>query len=143
MEISSTFWLPDITDWWQQQEEMHSKYADLYNVACNIFSIIPYAVRVESSFSLAQDVIGWRQSKTTGETLYDKVVVRQFARANNRYLAGDNPVLDITSTDNDMEMKREAEQKKSYRMAKVHDFFGHVAGQPQPTSYTERVSPSK
>jgi len=25
MEISSTFWLPDITDWWRQQEETHSK----------------------------------------------------------------------------------------------------------------------
>jgi len=24
MEISSTFWLPDITDWWRQQEETHS-----------------------------------------------------------------------------------------------------------------------
>ena len=22
MEISSTFWSPDITDWWRQQEEM-------------------------------------------------------------------------------------------------------------------------
>jgi len=31
MEISSTFWLPDITDWWCQQEETHSKYADLSN----------------------------------------------------------------------------------------------------------------
>jgi len=37
MEISSTFWIPDITDWWRQQEEMHSKYADLSNVACDIF----------------------------------------------------------------------------------------------------------
>jgi hypothetical protein len=24
MEICSTFWLPDVTDWWQQQEETHS-----------------------------------------------------------------------------------------------------------------------
>jgi hypothetical protein len=31
MEISRTFWLPDITNWWQQQEETHSKYADLSN----------------------------------------------------------------------------------------------------------------
>jgi len=23
MEISSTFWLPDITDWWRQLEETH------------------------------------------------------------------------------------------------------------------------
>jgi len=31
--------------------------------------------------------------------------------------------LDPDSTDNDMEMKREAEEKKFHRMAKVHDFL--------------------
>jgi len=79
MEFSSTFWIPDITDWWCQQEETHSKYADLSNVAPNIFSLIPHCVGVEASFSLGLDVIGWRQSKSTGETLREKVVVRQFA----------------------------------------------------------------
>jgi hypothetical protein len=121
--ISNTFWLPDITDWWRQQEVTHSKYADRSNVARNIFSNIPHGVGVEASFSLGRDVIGWRQSKTTGETLREKVVVRQFARANSGLLAGDDPVLDPDSTDNDMEMKREAEEKKLHRMAKVHDFL--------------------
>jgi len=79
LEISSTFWLPDITDWWQQQEETHSMYADLSNVARDIFSIIPHGVGVEASFSLGRDVIGWRQSKTTGGTLCEQVVVRKFA----------------------------------------------------------------
>ena len=111
MEISTTFWLPDITHWWQQQEQTHSKYADLSNVARNIFSIIHHGVRVEASFSLGQDVVMWRQSKTTGETLREKVVVRQFAQANNVLLAGDDPVLDSKCTDNNMEMKREAEEK--------------------------------
>jgi len=60
MEISSTFWLLDIADWWRQQEEMHSKYADLSNVACNIFSIKPHGVGVEASIHLGWDVIGWR-----------------------------------------------------------------------------------
>jgi hypothetical protein len=123
MGISSTFWLPDITDWWRQQEETHSKYADLSNVARDVFSIIPHGVGVEASFSLGRDVIGWRQSKTTGETLREKVVVRQFARANSGLLAGDDPVLDPNSTDDDMELKREAEEKKLHRMAKVHDFL--------------------
>jgi len=86
--ISSTFWIPDIAEWWRQQEEMHSKYADLSNVASDIFSIIPHGVGVEASFSLGRDVIGWRQSKTTGEILWEKVVVRQYARANNGILAG-------------------------------------------------------
>jgi len=123
MEISSTFWIPDITDWWRQQEETHSKYADLSNVARDIFSIIPHGVGVEASFSLGRDVIGWRQSKTTGETLREKVVVRQIARANNGILAGTDPELDTTNTENDSEMKKEAEERKLHRMAKVHDFL--------------------
>jgi len=120
-ETSSTFWLPHITDWWRQQEETHSKYTNLSNVARDIFSIIPHSVGVEASVSLGRDVIGWRQSKTTGETLREKVVLRQFGRANNGLLACDDPELDSTSADHDMEMKREAEQKKLHRMAKVHD----------------------
>jgi len=76
MEISRTFWLLDITNWWRQQEETHSKYPDLSNVAHDIFSIIPHGVGVEVSYSLGRDVIGWRQSKTTGETLCEKVVSR-------------------------------------------------------------------
>jgi hypothetical protein len=68
MEFSSTFRIPDITNWRRQQEETHSNYADLSNVARDIFSIIPPGVRVETSFSLRRDVIGWRQSKTTTRT---------------------------------------------------------------------------
>jgi len=62
MEISSTFWIPDITDWCRQLEETLSKYADLSNVAHDIFSIIPHDVRVEATFSVGRDVINWRQS---------------------------------------------------------------------------------
>jgi len=91
MEISSTFWIPDINAWWRQQEETHSKYADLSNVARDIFCIIPHGVGVEASFSLGRDVFGWRQSKTTGETFCEKVVVWQFAGANNGILAGTDP----------------------------------------------------
>jgi len=75
VEISSTFWLLDITDWWCQQEETHSKYTDLSNVGRDIFSIIPYGVGVEASFSLRRGVIGQRQCKTPGETFREKVVV--------------------------------------------------------------------
>ena len=60
MGISSGFWLLDITDWWRQKDETHSNYADLTNVACDIFSIVPHGVGVEASFSLWRDVIGWR-----------------------------------------------------------------------------------
>jgi hypothetical protein len=123
MESSSTCWIPDITDWWRQQEETHSKYADLSNVARDIFSIIPHRVRVETSFSLGRDVIGWRQSKTTGETLREKVIVRQFARANNGILVCTDRELDTAHTENNSEMKKEAEERKLHRMAKVHNFL--------------------
>ena len=52
MEIASTFWLPDIADWLPQQEETHSKYADIINVARDILYIIPHSVGVEASSSL-------------------------------------------------------------------------------------------
>jgi len=90
MKLSRTFWLPDITDWWQRQEETHSTYADPSNVAREIFPIIRHGDGVEARFSLAQDMIGWRQSKATGETLREKVIVRQLASSINRLLAGDD-----------------------------------------------------
>jgi len=123
MEITSIFWIPDITDWWCQQAETNSKYPDLSNVARDIFSIIPHGVGVEASFSLGRDVIGWRQSKTTAETLRKKVVVRQFARASNGIWAGTDRELDTPHTENDSEMKKEAEERKLHRKAKVHDFL--------------------
>jgi hypothetical protein len=52
MEIRSTFWIPDITDWWRQQEETNSKSAILSNVAGDIFSNILHGVGVEAGFSL-------------------------------------------------------------------------------------------
>jgi len=123
MEISSTFWIPDITDWWRQQEETHPKYADLPNVACDVFSSIPHGVGVEASYSLGREFVDWRQSKTTGETLRQEVVVRQFAGANNGILASTDPELDTTNTENESEMKKEAEECKLHRMSKVHDFL--------------------
>jgi len=38
-------------------------------------------------------------------------------------LARNDPVLDITNTGNDSKMKKEAEDRKLHRMAKVHDFL--------------------
>jgi hypothetical protein len=72
---------------------------------------------------LAEIVIGWRQSKTTGETLREKVVVRQFARANNWIFAGTDRELDTPHTENASQMKKEVEERKLHRMAKVYDFL--------------------
>ena len=76
---------------------------------------------MEASVSLGLDVIGRRQSKTTGETLRKKIAVRHFAWANHRILAGDNPVSDTMNTENDLEMKKEAEERNLKLMAKVDD----------------------
>jgi len=130
MEISSTFWIPDILDWWRQLEETHSRYANPSNVLHDIFSIIPHGVGVEASFPLGREIIGWRQSKTTGGTLHEKVVVRLFARANNRILAGTNPEFDTTNTSNNSEMKKEAEERMLHRMTMVHNFLKMWQGSP-------------
>ena len=123
MEVSSILWIPDITDWWWHQEETHSKYPDLLNVPRDKFSIIPHGVGVEARFSLVPEVISWRQWKTTGMTLREKVVVRLFASAINGILPGDNPALDMTETENDFKMKSAVEERKLHRMAMVHDFL--------------------
>ena len=74
-EISSSLKILHIANWWHQQEELHSKSTNLSNVACDMFSVIPHGVGSENSFSLVGDIIGWRQSKTTGKTIHEKVVV--------------------------------------------------------------------
>jgi hypothetical protein len=38
-------------------------------------------------------------------------------------MAGDGPLLDITNTANDLEMKRDAEKRTFYRMAKDHNLL--------------------
>jgi hypothetical protein len=128
IEIGSTFWIPDIPDWWRQQEEIHSKYADLSNVAHDILSNIPHGVGVESSFSHGRDVIAWRHSKTTCETLREIVVLRYFAHANKAIVARTDPELDTTNAENVSEMKTEAEVRKLHRMANVHHILEMCLG---------------
>ena len=123
MEICSMLGLPDITDWWCQQEETHSKYADYSNEASNIFSILQHSVGVQASFSLGRDFTGWRQSKTAGETRWEKVIVTQFARANNKTLGGDYPALDTTETENDLELQNKAVDSKLQWIGMVHNFL--------------------
>jgi len=92
-------------------------------VARDIFYIIPHGVGVEACFCLGQDLIGWRQSKTTGETLHKTFIVRQFAGGNNGILATTDTELHTSNTENDLEMKKQAVERKLHRMAKVHDFL--------------------
>jgi hypothetical protein len=92
-------------------------------MARHIFSIISHRVGVEASWSPGQDVISWRQSKTTSETLREKFIVRQFVRANHGILACTDPELDTMNIENDSEMKKEVAERKLQRMAKVHDLL--------------------
>jgi hypothetical protein len=46
------------------------------------------------------------------ETIPKKVVVRRLAQANNWILAGTDPELDTTNTENDLQMNKEAEERK-------------------------------
>lgn len=73
-------------------------------------------------------MIGWRRSKATGETLLEIVIERHFAPQNNWFLGGEDLALGTTNTDNDLEMKREADQQKLHRMGIVHDFWGMWQG---------------
>jgi len=111
MEMSSTFWILGIMDWRRQQWKTHSMYADRSNVACDIFCIIPDGVGVEASSSPWRDVMSWRESKTTGKTVRGKVVVRQFSCAYNGIFAGDYPALDNVGTENDLELKKQGEER--------------------------------
>ena len=65
----------------------------------------------------------WTHYESRGETLHEEVIARQFARANNGILAGSDPELDTMNTENDLEKKKEVEERKLHRMAKVHDFL--------------------
>jgi hypothetical protein len=89
----------------------------------DIFSIIPHGGRVEASFSLGQNVISWRKSKTTDKTFPEKVVIRQYGRASNRILAGADSAFDIANTDNNSETTDKVEKSTLYGMAMVDDFL--------------------
>jgi len=54
-------------------------------------------------------------------TLREKVIMRQCAQANNKILAGDDAALNTTKTENNPDIKREAEERILPQMAKVHD----------------------
>jgi len=119
-DVTGSFWSPSVAAWWKQQVNTASEYAPMAEMARDIFSVIPHGVGVEASFSLGRDVIGWRQSKTSGSTLQQKVVVRQWARSNQGILAD---TFSDTLLDNDVEGKVDAEQSKLKKLATLTDFM--------------------
>jgi hypothetical protein len=59
--------------------------------------------------------------QTRGDILRGQVILRVFAQANNRNFAGADPELNTTKTENDSEMKKDAEERKLHRMVNVQD----------------------
>jgi hypothetical protein len=85
--------------------------------------MIPHTVGVQPSCSPDQQGISWRESKSSGETLCNELVEKQFAQDNNGILTGADAALDNTNTENNSEMKTEAEEMTLQRLAKVHDLL--------------------
>jgi len=98
---------------------------------------------VEASSSRGRDVISWRQSKTTDKTLREKVFVRQFAGPINSILTGTYPELETTNTENNSEMKEEAEERTLHRMAKVQDILEMWQGSQNLRATQKEISRSK
>jgi hypothetical protein len=90
---------------------------------------------VQSSFSFGQDILGWRQYKTTAETLGDKVNLRRFALGNNEILARDCTALDTAETEYNVKLKNEVEGKKVAQNRQGPRRFVNVAGLPITTCY--------
>jgi hypothetical protein len=119
MEVSSSFWILDITDWCHQDEETHGMYNNLSNVVHEIFLIIPYGVGVQARFSLGQDDIGRRESTPTAETVLEKAHQSPFDRVQIGMLAASDLTFVTTNPENDSEMKPQVEERILHRMAKV------------------------
>ena len=140
-EVTASFWYPDVGGWWYNQEKMLGEYRDLAKMARDIFSVMPHGVGVEASFSLGRDVIGWRQSKTSGITLQQKVVVRQWARSNDGLFPEEIGMLDIS--DNDNEEKRQKEDRKLNQLASIKDFITFTNESRARKSYQRQVRQTK
>ena len=120
-ELTATFWRPHVTAYWRVQEDSSTEYAPLARMAGDVFSVIPHGVGVEASFSLGQDVAGWRQCRTSGDTLQKKVVVRQFAFSNPGLLAGADARLENDDAVGQNEQKKE--DKKLLQLAGISDLI--------------------
>ena len=72
-------------------------------------------------FPLAEMILDGGSQIPLARPFAKKVIVTQFARANNGILAGTDPELDTMNIENDSEMKKAVEEKKLHRMAKAHD----------------------
>ena len=121
LELTAAFWKTDVAAYWRMQEDSCTEYAPLARMARDIFSVIPHGVGVEASLSLGRDVVGWRQCRTSGDTLQKKVIVRQFARSNPGIVAGAGASLENDAAAGQNEQKEE--DKKLLQLAGI---AGHI-----------------
>jgi hypothetical protein len=76
-----------------------------------IISIITHDVGEEGSFSVEEDYIGWRLSKSPCEKIRENIIVRQLTYTSLELVTCNDAVLDMINTENELEMKREAEER--------------------------------
>jgi len=140
MEISSTFWLPGITTWWQQQEDIHPKHADLSNVARGIFSIIPHSVGVEAIVPLGEVLLAGGNEKPHARPFakmglqgYVPQPVTGYCQAmTQRWLRRTQKIT--------RKWRESGRAKHIAQNGQGPQRFGDVAGQPKPMCYTEGIS---
>jgi len=142
-EIICSFLLPEIINWWHQYAETQPKYADLSKTAHSIISIIPHGVRFEAGFDLPRDVLSWRQSKTSGKTLEEKVFIRQFAQVNNKIFRGRLRSISYHADAEWIGIEERCGGKKIEQNGQGPWLFGDVAGQPKPMCHTKGISRPK
>jgi hypothetical protein len=82
------------------------------------------------------------QSQTTGETLWNKVVLSEFPHGNTEISAGDCAALDITDIECHLEFKNEEEQRKLHPMANIYNFLQMWQGS-QSLGATQKESRSQ
>jgi hypothetical protein len=99
-------------------------FAPLAKMACDIFSVIPHGVGVETNYSFGQDSIGWRQGQTSGATLQQKVIVRKYAPANTRILP--RPDDNLVSNPKIDQIKKKKQKEEGWELMGLAGIADHL-----------------
>jgi len=114
-------------------------HADLSNLASDILSIIPHGVVLEASVSLGPDIMSWRHTKSNGAIFRDTVIATKLDSAIETRFAGDSTVCEAGQPQNDFEFKREGEETKLNKIARVEDVLEMWSGQAKPMCFTDGI----
>ena len=104
----------------------------------DVFSVIPYGIGVEVSFSLGHYVLGWRQCRTSEDRLQKKVIVQQFSWSHSGILADTNIGLvnDTAAAQNEPK----EEDKKLLKLAGISDHIHFRRGRKERKKAKQRFT---